>query len=70
MALVEVSGSSSYSGLGSQFGSNRRQFVDRPNHYSFGTKSQEFAVPAGVDVSNMFFLESFLCQVPHFVLKV
>ncbi|KAK3530237.1 hypothetical protein QTP86_020133 [Hemibagrus guttatus] len=60
MALLEVSGSSSYSGLGSMIASKRAQFVDRPNHYSFGSKSQEFAVPLGVDPSA--FLKSCSCD--------
>ncbi|KAI5089970.1 proteasome subunit beta type-8, partial [Silurus meridionalis] len=60
MALLEVSGSSSFSGLGSQFGSNLSRFIDRPNHYNFGTKSQEFAVPVGVDPSA--FLKSCSCE--------
>lgn len=59
MALAQVSGYSSVSGLG-LFGSRQAHIVDRPNHYSFGAKSQEFAVPVGVDPST--FLKSCTCE--------
>ncbi|KAL6461113.1 hypothetical protein MHYP_G00310790 [Metynnis hypsauchen] len=57
MALLDVSGFSSFSGFGKQ---RQAQLVDRPNHYSFGAKSQEFAVPVGVDPST--FLKSCNCE--------
>lgn len=57
MALLDVSGYSTLSGFGRQmFGSNRTQLFDRPNHFTFGLKSPEFAVPVGVDVSTLRFL--------------
>ncbi|KAL7883068.1 hypothetical protein SRHO_G00007260 [Serrasalmus rhombeus] len=57
MALLDVSGFSSFSGFGKH---RQAQLVDRPNHYSFGAKSQEFAVPVGVDPST--FLKSCNCE--------
>lgn len=58
MALFDVSGYKRYSELRSQIlptGQTHR--IDRINHYTFGTKTQEFAVPRGVDVSIMSFGE-------------
>lgn len=54
MALLDVSGLSSYSKFGTPFLSKQTQLVDRPSHYNFGSKCQEFAIPVGVDVSNEF----------------
>uniref|UniRef100_A0A7N5ZWZ0 Proteasome subunit beta n=1 Tax=Anabas testudineus TaxID=64144 RepID=A0A7N5ZWZ0_ANATE len=57
MALLDVSGFKSYSEIREQILPVRQtQLVDRTNHYSFGTKTQEFAVPVGVDPSG--FLKS------------
>lgn len=54
MALFDVSGFKSYSELRGQIlPAGQTHLVDRTNHYSFGTKTQEFAVPLGVDVSIM-----------------
>lgn len=50
MALLDVSGYKYNSA--SQFGFKQTHFLDGSNHYSFGTKCPEFAVPVGVDVSN------------------
>ncbi len=50
MALLDVSGYKYNSP--SQFGFKQTHLLDRNNHYSFGSKCQEFAVPVGVDVSN------------------
>lgn len=30
------------------------RLIDRTNHYNFGTKIQEFAVPLGVEVSILY----------------
>ncbi len=51
MALLDVSGYKYNSA--SQFGFKQTHLLDRLNHYSFGAKCQEFAVPVGVDVSNL-----------------
>ena len=52
MALFDVTSFKSYSELREQIlPAGRTHLVDRTNHYNFGTKSQEFAVPLGVDVS-------------------
>lgn len=52
MALVEVSGFKPYSEqIGPIFTAKQTCLIDRPNHYSFGTKIQEFAVPLGEEVS-------------------
>lgn len=49
MALSEVIGFNPFSQT--VFGARQTQLFDRPNHYSFGTKIQEFAVPVGEEVS-------------------
>nr|BAD93264.1 PSMB8-A [Oryzias latipes] len=46
MALANVCGLKNYSEQSGQMFATRR-LIDRPNHYSFGTKIQEFAVPVG-----------------------
>lgn len=53
MALLDVSGLSAYSGFSKQqqSGSKRAQLPGRVNHYSFGSKVNEFAVPVGLDPS-------------------
>uniref|UniRef100_A0AAQ4QI31 Proteasome subunit beta n=1 Tax=Gasterosteus aculeatus aculeatus TaxID=481459 RepID=A0AAQ4QI31_GASAC len=52
MALFQVSGLKSYAELREQILPARQtHFFDRTNHYNFGTKTQEFAVPLGVDPS-------------------
>lgn len=52
MALFDVSGFKPYSELRGQIlPAGQTHLVDRTNHYAFGTKTQEFAVPLGVDVS-------------------
>lgn len=52
MALFEVSGYKKYCELREQIlPAGLTHLLDRTNHYSFGTKTQEFAVPPGVDVS-------------------
>lgn len=52
MALLDVSGFKSYSELRAQIlPTKQTQLVDRTNHYNFGARTQEFAVPVGVDVS-------------------
>ncbi|XP_015259005.1 PREDICTED: proteasome subunit beta type-8-like, partial [Cyprinodon variegatus] len=57
MALVEVSGLKPFSEpIGQIFGRRQTHLVDRTNHYSFGTKIQEFAVPVGEEPSG--FLQS------------
>lgn len=57
MALFDVSGFKSYSELRAQILPSRQaHVVDRTNHYNFGTKCQEFAVPLGADPSG--FLKS------------
>uniref|UniRef100_A0A4W6F2C8 Proteasome subunit beta n=1 Tax=Lates calcarifer TaxID=8187 RepID=A0A4W6F2C8_LATCA len=57
MALFDVSGFKSYSELRRQiFPAGQTHLVDRTNHYNFGTKTQEFAVPVGADPSG--FLKS------------
>ncbi|XP_023270466.1 proteasome subunit beta type-8 [Seriola lalandi dorsalis] len=57
MALFDVSGFKSYSELrGRILPAGQTPLVDRTNHYTFGTKTQEFSVPLGVDPSG--FLKS------------
>ncbi|KAK2830758.1 hypothetical protein Q5P01_018689 [Channa striata] len=57
MALFDVSGFQSYSELRERILPTRRtHLVDRTNHYNFGSKAPEFAVPVGVDPSG--FLQS------------
>lgn len=52
MALFQVTGFKHYAELRAQIlPSGQTHLVDRTNHYNFGTKTQEFAVPVGVDVS-------------------
>lgn len=52
MALLQVTGFKPYSELRGQIlPAGQTHLFDRTNHYSFGTKTQEFAVPLGVDVS-------------------
>ncbi|XP_029023717.1 proteasome subunit beta type-8 [Betta splendens] len=52
MALLDVSGFKYYSEIREQILPRRRtQLVDRTNHYNFGTRTQEFALPVGVDPS-------------------
>uniref|UniRef100_A0A1A7WCK5 Proteasome subunit beta n=1 Tax=Iconisemion striatum TaxID=60296 RepID=A0A1A7WCK5_9TELE len=57
MALFDVSGYKPYSEVRAQilpFG--QAHLADRANHYTFNTKTQEFAIPPGVDPSG--FLKS------------
>ncbi|KAK5910895.1 hypothetical protein CgunFtcFv8_005117 [Champsocephalus gunnari] len=57
MALFQVTGFKHYAELRAQIlPSGQTHLVDRTNHYNFGTKTQEFAVPVGVDPSS--FLKS------------
>ncbi|XP_068188484.1 proteasome subunit beta type-8 isoform X2 [Antennarius striatus] len=57
MALLDVTGFKPYSSLRGQIAfAGRTNLIDRSNHYSFGTKTQEFAVPVGLDPSG--FLKS------------
>lgn len=57
MALFNISGFKPYSELRGQIlPAGQTHLVDRTNHYSFGTKTQEFAVPVGVDVSILNFV--------------
>lgn len=52
MALLDVSGFKSYSEIREQILPSRQtRLVDRTNHYNFGTRTQEFALPVGVNVS-------------------
>lgn len=52
MALFEVTGFKPYAELRGQIlPAGQTHLVDRTNHYNFGTKTQEFAVPLGVDPS-------------------
>lgn len=52
MALFDVTCFKPYADLrGSILPGDKTRLFDRTNHYSFGTKTQEFAVPLGVDVS-------------------
>ncbi|KAI4818286.1 hypothetical protein KUCAC02_011633 [Chaenocephalus aceratus] len=52
MALFQVTGFKHYAELRAQIlPSGQTHLVDRTNHYNFGTKTQEFAVPVGVDPS-------------------
>ncbi|KAL6099349.1 psmb8 [Pungitius sinensis] len=52
MALFQVSGFKSYAELREQILPARQtRLLDRTNHYNFGTRTQEFAVPPGVDPS-------------------
>nr|XP_019967750.1 PREDICTED: proteasome subunit beta type-8-like [Paralichthys olivaceus] len=52
MALLDVSGFNRYSELRGQIlPAGQTRLVDRTNHYSFGTKTPEFALPLGVDPS-------------------
>lgn len=61
MALFEVSGYKKYCELREQIlPAGLTHLVDRTNHYSFGTKTQEFAVPPGVDVSIIQYFSPFL----------
>lgn len=56
MALFDVSGFKDYSELRRQIHpGGKTHLVDRTNHYNFGAKTQEFAVPLGVDVSILSF---------------
>lgn len=53
MALLQVSDFQSFSEVRGQIlPVKRRHLVDRTNHYKFGSKTQEFAVPPGVEVSD------------------
>ncbi|XP_034748050.1 proteasome subunit beta type-8 [Etheostoma cragini] len=56
MALLQVTGFKPYSELRGQILPGQKHLFDRTNHYSFGTKTLEFAVPLGVDPSG--FLKS------------
>ncbi|XP_010792157.1 proteasome subunit beta type-8-like [Notothenia coriiceps] len=57
MALFQVTGFKHYAELRAEIlPSGQTHLVDRTNHYNFGTKTQEFAVPVGVDPSG--FLKS------------
>uniref|UniRef100_A0A8C2X778 Proteasome subunit beta n=1 Tax=Cyclopterus lumpus TaxID=8103 RepID=A0A8C2X778_CYCLU len=57
MALLQVCGFTPYAELRGQIlPAGQTHLVDRTNHYSFGTNTQEFAVPLGVDPSG--FLKS------------
>lgn len=57
MALFNISGFKPYSELRGQIlPAGQTHLVDRTNHYSFGTQTQEFAVPVGVDVSILKFV--------------
>lgn len=52
MALFDVSGFKSLAELRAQIlPAGPTRLVDRTNHYTFGTKTQEFSVPVGADVS-------------------
>lgn len=52
MALLQVSDFQSVSEVRGQILPVRqRLLVDQTNHYNFGIKTQEFAVPPGVEVS-------------------
>ncbi len=65
MALIDVSGFKSYSELRGQIlPAGKTQLVDRINHYNFGTKTQEFAVPLGVDVSMISFVSKLIRLCP------
>lgn len=56
MALFDVCGFKDYSELRRQIHpGGKTHLFDRTNHYTFGAKTQEFAVPLGVDVSIMSF---------------
>lgn len=48
MALAAVCGDKSV--YGQIFSGKQARLFDRPNHFSFGTKIQEFAVPVGNEV--------------------
>lgn len=51
MALAAVcGGQSSSEHFGQLFSGKQARLFDRPNHFSFGTKIQEFAVPVGNEV--------------------
>lgn len=53
MALLQVTDFQSFSEVRGQILPVRqRHLVDRTNHYNFGSKTQEFAVPPGVEVSD------------------
>lgn len=57
MALFDVTGFKTYSELRGQIlPAGQTHLVHRTNHYNFGAKTQEFAVPMGVDPSG--FLKS------------
>lgn len=52
MALFDVCGLKSYCDIRRQIlPTGQTHLIDRTSHYSFGAKTQEFAVPLGVDVS-------------------
>lgn len=54
MALFEVSGLKPYSELRGQIlPGGQTHLVNRINHFNFGLKTREFAVPLGVDVSSV-----------------
>lgn len=56
MALLDVTGFKSDAPLrASILPGGEARLLDRTNHYSFGTRNQEFAVPLGVDVSLFFY---------------
>lgn len=53
MALLQVSDFQYFSKVRGQILPVRqRNLVDRTNHYNFGSKTQEFAVPPGLEVSD------------------
>lgn len=53
MALLQVSDFQSFSEVRGQIlPVKQRHLIDQTNHYNFGSKTQEFAVPPGVEVSN------------------
>lgn len=59
MALFDVTCSKPDADLrGSILPGDKTRLFDRTNHYSFGTKTQEFAVPLGVDVSNPYLVRN------------
>lgn len=66
MAIFDVSGYKKYCELREQiFPAGLTHLVDRTNHYNFGTKTQEFAVPPGVDVSIIQHFPPFLKQLQN-----
>lgn len=52
MALFDVSGFKPDSEIRA---AGRTRLLDRTNHYSFGSRTPEFAVPVGEDVSVLIF---------------